>query len=64
MKNRDTIYLVERRSIQTNYNVIVGGFPTSELAQDYADRHQQEFIDRGFEDEFSFDVVATTYYDE
>lgn len=64
MKNRDNLFLVERRAIQTNYNVIVGAFSNSVDAQNYADACAQQFIDKGLEDEFSFDVIITTYYDE
>ena len=63
-KNRENIYLVERVAIQTNYNVIIAAFGIEEAAADYADACQQEFIDKGLEDEFSFDVIITTYYDE
>ena len=64
MKNRDTVYFVERHAYQTNFNVVVGVFPTSELAQEYADRYNQEFKDRRLGDEFIFQVAASTYYDE
>ena len=63
-KHRTNIYLVERKAIQTNYNVICAAFGSSEAAYDYADAAAQEFIDKGLEDEFSFDVIITTYYNE
>ena len=63
MKDRDTIYLVERTALQTNATVIVAAYGNSVDAGNYADACQQEFLDRGFEDEFSFRVVATTYYE-
>ena len=62
-KNRDNIYLVERRALQTNYNVIVAAFSSSESAYEYADAAQQEFIDKGLGHEFEFDVIITTYYE-
>ena len=64
MKNRDTVYFVERHAYQTNFNVVVAAFISSELAQQYADRWNQEFKDKGWEDEFIFSVVATVWYDE
>lgn len=64
MKNRDNIYLVERRAIQGNYNVICSAYPTYEDAQKYADAMTQNFIDRDLAEEFSFHVIITTYYDE
>lgn len=64
IKNRDNIYLVERQALQTNHTAIVAAFGNSDAAYEYADNCAQEFIDRGFEDEFSFNVVVTTYYDE
>lgn len=64
-KNRDNIYLVERKAIGfDNSTVICAAFGGSEAAYNYADAAAQEFIDKGLEDEFSFDVVITTYYSE
>lgn len=63
MKDRDTIYLVERTAQQTNATVICAAFGSSESAYEYADNCAQEFIDRGFEDEFSFNVIVTTFYE-
>ena len=64
MKNRDTVYFVERHAYQTNFNVVVAAFSSSELAQQHADRWNQEFKDRRLGDEFIFQVAASTYYDE
>ena len=64
MKNRDTVYFVERHAYQTNFNVVVAAFSDLSLAQQYADRWNQEFKDKGWEDEFIFAVVATVFYDE
>ena len=64
MKNRDTMYIVERHAYQTNFNVVVAVCNTAELAQQYADNYNQEFKDRRLSDEFIFQVVAATYYDE
>ena len=64
MKNRDSIYLVERSAVQTNHTAILAAFNNSVDAQNYADNCAQEFIDRGFEDEFAFNVIVTTFYEE
>ena len=64
MKNRDTMYVVERHAYQTNFNVVTAVFSDMDLAHQYADMWNQEFKDKGWEDEFIFSVVATIYYDE
>ena len=63
MKDRDTIYLIERGAIQTNATVIIAAFGDVVAAYDKADAYTQEFKDRGLED-FFFRVIATTYYEE
>lgn len=63
MKNRDNLYLVERRATQGNYNVICGAYDTEQGAQDEADAMTQKFKDKGLDDQFSFHVIITTYYE-
>jgi hypothetical protein len=65
-KHRANIYVVERRILNAaaiNYS-IVGVFPTAEGADDFAGACAQDFRERGFsDDDFTFSVVLSTYYD-
>ena len=67
-KHRANVFLVERRILDAdglhhNYTV-VGVFPTVEGADEYAGACKQNFIERGYvEDDFTFSVIMSTYYD-
>ena len=63
MKDRDTIYLVERTELPSNITVICAAFGNSEGAYEYADASNQDFIDRKLGDVFYFNVIATVYYE-
>lgn len=66
-KHRANVFLVERstvdkRAIRTY--AIVGVFPTPESADEFAGACHQDFLERGFpEDDFTFKVVMSTFYD-
>jgi hypothetical protein len=65
-KHRANVYLVERRVL--NNTVVsyacVGIFPTHEGADYFKAACEQEFRERGFDDDdFTFAVVLSTYYD-
>lgn len=52
------------RYTTTNPAAVVGIFPTSSGADEFAGACTQDFYDRGFtDDDFSFEVQMTTYYD-
>ena len=65
-KHRANIYVVERRILNSaaiNY-AVVGVFPTAEGADHFKGACEQEFRERGFsDDDFTFSVVLSTYYD-
>jgi hypothetical protein len=65
-KHRANVYAVERRITtpnSVNYS-IVGVFPTVDGASDFAGACTQDYRDRGFgDDDFTFSVVLSTYYD-
>jgi hypothetical protein len=65
-KHRANVYLVERRVLSSTVvsYAVVGVFPTSEGADHFKGACEQEFRDRGFnDDDFTFSVVLGTYYD-
>lgn len=62
MKDRDTIYLVERESLHTGISSIVGAYSNVEMADDKAAAYNQEFKDKNLTG-FFFHVIATTYYE-
>jgi hypothetical protein len=65
-KHRANVYVVERRILNAaaiNY-AVVGVFPTDEGADHFKGACEQEFRERGFsDDDFTFSVVLSTYYD-
>ena len=64
-KHRANCFVVERRVLDkvVSYST-VGVFPTYESADNFAGACQQEFLEKGYpEDDFSFKVCMTTYYD-
>ena len=66
-KHRANVYVVERRILNPTATVsysVVGVFPTAEGADHFAGACAQDFRDRGFsDDDFTFSVVLSTYYD-
>jgi hypothetical protein len=66
-KHRANVYVVERRVLDISGIVsyaVVGVFPTVEGADHFKGACEQEFHDRGFsDDDFTFNVVLSTYYD-
>jgi hypothetical protein len=65
-KHRANVYLVERRVLSSTVvsYAVVGVFPTPEGADHFKGACEQEFRDRGFnDDDFTFSVVLGTYYD-
>jgi hypothetical protein len=65
-KHRANIYLVERRVLNDTAitYAVVGVFPTHEGADYFKGACEQDFRDRGFaDDDFTFSVVLSTYYD-
>lgn len=67
MKHRSNVFVVERRVI-TNHvweHAVIGVFLTYEGADNYAGACTQQFRERGFdEDDFTFYVTMSTYYNE
>lgn len=65
-KHRANVYVVERRilnNVAINY-AVVGVFPTDEGADHFKGACEQEFRERGFtDDDFTFSVALSTYYD-
>ena len=52
------------RYTTTSPATVVGVFPNPEAADNYKDACKQDFYDRGFtDDDFSFEVQMSTYYD-
>lgn len=66
-KHRANVYVVERRILNPTATVsfaVVGVFPTPEGADHFKGACEQEFRDRGFsDDDFTFSVILSTYYD-
>ena len=62
-KHRANCYLV-MRYVTTAPASVVGVFPNPEAADNFAEACAQDFRDRGFtDDDFSFEVQMSTYYD-
>ena len=65
-KHRTNVFLVERRVLEAAGMslAVVGVFPTPEGADEYAGACKQDFLERGFdEDDFTFSVTMSTFYD-
>jgi hypothetical protein len=65
-KHRANVYVVERRVLNVTVvsYAVVGVFPTAEGADHFKGACEQDFRDRGFsDDDFTFTVVLSTYYD-
>lgn len=66
IQNRSTMYCVMRkvREPDSTQDVVpIGAWTYAETAYDKKDAFNQQMKDRGF-DEFQFEVVALTVYDE
>ena len=76
-KHRANVYLVERHVIDEGRNsdntllyscwktTTVGVFNTLQGAEDFAGACAQEFRERGYDDDdYTFDVKLTAYYDQ
>lgn len=61
IKDRQTMYAVIRKG--DNDVLPVGAWSTLERAEEMQGCYEQELKDRGIED-FSFEVIALTVYDE
>lgn len=62
-KHRANCFYVMRYTT-TSPAAVVGVFPTNSGADEFAGACAQDFYDRGFtDDDFSFEVQMTTYYD-
>lgn len=66
MKNRDNIYLVVRVA---NWPVgakahICGAYRTAQAADETAAKYNQQWKDRGWDSEQTFEVRITTFYED
>jgi len=63
-KNRDNIYLVERRGRATDqHQATIAGFSNYDEAEDFKEACSQEWIDKvGHMEDVYFNVTLTTYY--